>query len=155
MVNEEPRDEISLWSGEFFKSGFNCAESVLSAVADHYGIESNLIPRIATGFGAAMGCSSGLCGALSGGIMALGMLLGRTTPDQVDAKKRTYESAKRLVQTFELKFSTRYCTEILGFDLADDPEFKRFEAEDLENRKCLPIVERTAAIVQQIIDEKA
>jgi C_GCAxxG_C_C family probable redox protein len=140
--------------GNYFNSGFNCAESVLSAVADHYGIDSNLIPRIATGFGAAMGCSSGLCGALSGGVMALGMLMGRDQADQVEAKKRTYESAKRLTLAFEKKYGTRYCTEILGFDLADDPEFKRYESEELHKRKCLPIVEETAAMVLEIAGGK-
>jgi len=145
---------IAKHSGDYFNSGFNCAESVLSAVADHYGIESELIPRIATGFGAATGLSSGLCGALSGGIMALNMLLGRDVAADTESKERAYEAARQLVKEFEEKFASRYCTDILGFDLADDPGFKRFESENLDNLKCLPIVEETAVMVLNIAGEK-
>lgn len=41
-------DKISQRAGEVFESGYYCAESVLLAVAESRGIESELIPRIAT-----------------------------------------------------------------------------------------------------------
>ena len=43
-------NETSQRSRELFDSGFYCAESVLLAIAESQGIESDLIPRIATGF---------------------------------------------------------------------------------------------------------
>jgi hypothetical protein len=36
-------------SRELFRSGFFCAESVRLAIAESQGIQSDLIPRIATG----------------------------------------------------------------------------------------------------------
>ncbi|MEW5774552.1 MAG: C-GCAxxG-C-C family protein [Thermodesulfobacteriota bacterium] len=44
-------------------------------------LPGGLLPRIATCFGGGVGrCKEELCGALSGGIMAVGCLLGRTAP---------------------------------------------------------------------------
>ena len=43
-------DQIARQSVEHFKSGYFCAESVLLAVSEHYGIKSSFIPGIATGF---------------------------------------------------------------------------------------------------------
>ncbi|MDA8408349.1 MAG: C-GCAxxG-C-C family protein [Deltaproteobacteria bacterium] len=68
-------------SGELFDSGFRCAESVLLAVAEHAGIQSPFIPKISTGFCGGMSHSKGVCGAVTGGVMALGMILGRTSAD--------------------------------------------------------------------------
>ena len=37
-------------SEELFQSGWYCAESVLLAIAEAHGIESEIIPKIATAF---------------------------------------------------------------------------------------------------------
>ena len=51
---------------ELFRSGFFCAESVLLAIAESQGIQSDLIPRIATGFAAAFPVPAA-CAELSAG----------------------------------------------------------------------------------------
>ena len=43
-------EQASKRSLELFKSGYFCAESVLLAIAENQGIQSDLIPRIASGF---------------------------------------------------------------------------------------------------------
>ncbi|BDU73492.1 C-GCAxxG-C-C family protein [Mesoterricola silvestris] len=64
-------------------SGFNCAEAVLKAVTDELGVASELVPRAASCFGGRLGpVLDGRCGALSGGLMALGCATGRTYPDE-------------------------------------------------------------------------
>ncbi len=62
--------------------GFNCAESVLAAVIEQMGIpEGKLVPAIATCFGGGVARTrEELCGALAGGLMAVGCALGRRQP---------------------------------------------------------------------------
>jgi C_GCAxxG_C_C family probable redox protein len=64
---------------EHLNSGLHCAESVLLAVLE--GTEAGrdpLIPRVASCFGGGVGRSrEELCGALAGGLMAMGCLAGR------------------------------------------------------------------------------
>ncbi len=65
---------------ELFRSGFFCAESVLLAIAESQGIQSDLIPRIATGFCSGVSRTSGMCGAVSGAIMGINLVAGRNSP---------------------------------------------------------------------------
>jgi C_GCAxxG_C_C family probable redox protein len=62
--------------------GLNCAEAVLAAVLEQTPHSpGDLLPRIATCFGSGVGrCKEEMCGALSGGVMAVGCLLGRGEP---------------------------------------------------------------------------
>jgi hypothetical protein len=43
-------DQVASKSREHFISGYYCAESVLLAVSEAKGIQSDLIPKIASGF---------------------------------------------------------------------------------------------------------
>ena len=82
------RQEVEKRTEELFRGGLHCAEAVLQAVLEGEGAavgegRAEFSPRIATAFGGGGGRSSkGLCGALSGGLMALGYLRGRNTPDE-------------------------------------------------------------------------
>ncbi len=64
------------------RSGFHCAEAVCSAILEAYGPDlPQDLARAATAFGGGIGRSSeDLCGALAGGLAAIGFLFGRTRP---------------------------------------------------------------------------
>lgn len=66
----------------YFRQGLNCSECVLQAFMDVY--DTGFPPEtiaLATGFGAGMGHTrEGVCGAISGAVMALGMVKGRRDP---------------------------------------------------------------------------
>ncbi len=89
---------------------------MLSAVAEKHKIESELIPGIASGFCGGMSRTNGLCGALVGGIMALGILFGRKSAD--DSINKIYALSERLVRDFEKHFGSRNCSDILGCDIS-------------------------------------
>ena len=71
--------EVEQRAQALFENGFNCAEAVLTAVLAGQGIEDSAeATRLGTAFGAGVGRSKEeLCGALSGGLIALGYLQGR------------------------------------------------------------------------------
>jgi len=74
-----------------FSSGFNCAESSLLSVCKAIGINSDAIPKIATGFGGGVSRYGSICGALSGALMALGMAEGRKDPKDNEVKANLYK----------------------------------------------------------------
>jgi len=65
-----------------FNDGLYCAECVVKAVADHYDLKSDLLPRLATGFCSGMSRTGGTCGAVTGGVLALNLFLGRASAEQ-------------------------------------------------------------------------
>ncbi len=54
-----------------FASGWYCAESVVLALAKAQGVESGLLPKVATAFCSGMARTCGTCGALTGAIMGV------------------------------------------------------------------------------------
>ena len=72
---------------QYAADGFLCSEAVLKAASQWLDVESNLIPRIATGFGAGIGGCGLICGALSGGVMALSLKFGRNDPTRKEGRK--------------------------------------------------------------------
>jgi C_GCAxxG_C_C family probable redox protein len=78
------REQVEQAALEAISSGLNCAESVLSTAGLHLGVNGNGgLTRAASCFGGGVGRSKQeLCGALAGGLMALGLAHGRDTPEQ-------------------------------------------------------------------------
>lgn len=87
---------------EYHKSGFHCAEAVLKAIVEIYGNEtSHDIPKIATAFGGGIGRTKHeICGAIAGGVMAIGVLSGRSEPgaDWADPSEMAAKLKRRFVQ---------------------------------------------------------
>ncbi len=69
---------LGLIAEDYFKKGYNCAEALSKAVAEKCQIGCESIPNIATPFGAGIGGKGSLCACLSGGVVAIGLLYGRS-----------------------------------------------------------------------------
>ena len=97
----------------YFDSGFNCAEAVLRAVTESLdGSGKREWYRLATPFGGGIGgTKEELCGALTGGIMAIGYLTGRDYP-QEDANFSKSLAVSLRTKFIELAGSTQ-CQAVL------------------------------------------
>lgn len=133
---------------ELFDSGMFCAESVLQSVAGQAGIESPFIPRIATGFCSGMARTKGMCGAVSGAVMALGLVFGRDNAEvTVDA---TYVKIRQFLDAFEEQYNSLNCFEITGYDLGTEDGRLKFKESGTRD-KCLGITGEAARIAAGII----
>lgn len=133
-----------------FASGLYCAESVVLALANAQGVESDLLPRIATGFCSGMGRTCGTCGALSGAIMGISLALGRSEADA--SVQPSYASVNRLIREFEQAFGARDCHVLLGCDLAT-PEGQSMFREKRLGERCTEFTGKAAEIAARIIYE--
>ena len=109
------REEIEKRAFNYFQSGFNCAEAVSKTMTELFSKEPALdIPKVATGFGGGIGgtkCEA-TCGAVSGGVIALGLLFGRMEKS-VD-KQRVYDLASEFRIRFIDKSGSNNCQTILN-----------------------------------------
>lgn len=148
MSKHNQQADIGKRASDLFSSGYYCAESVLLAIAEEHGIESDLIPALATGFCSGMARRCGPCGALTGGIMAIGLIRGRRTAQ--DSVEPAYQAVQALLHAFEAEFGSRSCHEILGCDLGTEAGQEIFSQENLIER-CTRIVARAAELTAQIL----
>ena len=130
-------------AGEYFKAGFNCAESVLRAAADALEIPAGeQLLRTATGFGGGIGHAGCVCGALAASVMVLGLLKGRTEADQ--SRAAAYGAAGEFQRCFQEKFGATCCRVL-------NPH--PFETrEHLVN--CVKITGNTAKLLLEFIEER-
>ena len=141
---------------ENFESGCNCSQAVLLAFAPECGLDRETALRLASSFGGGFGRMRELCGAISGGGMALGLLRGYTDTTGDGAKKEHY----RLIQTFCERFREAEghlrCQELLD-KLAGEPgpEPGARTAEYYTQRPCGRLVARAADLVEELLAETA
>ena len=135
----------------FGADGLFCAESVLTAVSAEAGVISPLIPCIATGFCSGIARTSGMCGAVTGGIMALGILYGRDNAEQ--SSETIYEKVQHFIQAFEKEYMSTNCFELTGFDLSKEEERQAFFDKGMME-KCRQFTGRAASLVTELISSE-
>jgi C_GCAxxG_C_C family probable redox protein len=104
-------DKIRKRTENLFMTGqLMCSEAVLSVL--NQGLKGGLAPeiavRIASGLPEGFGGSGCTCGALSAGVIALGLFLGRDGPGILN-NKRVYAASKELHQWFKTRFGSTCC----------------------------------------------
>lgn len=151
MVNLTDREKVVESAKSYAAKGFLCSESVLLAISNWLEIRSELIPKIATGFGAGIGGSSSICGAISGAIMALGLKFGRDEPKKQE--KPSYWFASQFLQRFQKEFGSTMCRQLTGCDFTTDTGRKKYTEEKLWETKCRRYIEDATAIVFDLISD--
>ena len=64
---------------DLFRGGFFCSEAVVSSIRSNFEMDvPEEVIAMASGFPIGIGRSKCLCGAVSGGVMAIGLVFGRT-----------------------------------------------------------------------------
>jgi C_GCAxxG_C_C family probable redox protein len=134
----EPREKAA----RYFSEGYNCAQSVLLTMYEYWNGKNELIPKIATAFGGGIGRCGSVCGALTGGVMALGIKYGTNEPS-LEKRLKAYEFAQEFYKQFETKHGSVLCRELIGYDLSNPKELEKVQKTKVYEEKCANFV-RTA-----------
>jgi C_GCAxxG_C_C family probable redox protein len=137
---------------EYFNSGYYCAESVLLAISEQQSISSELIPRIATGFCSGLAHTAGMCGAVSGGIMAINLVSGRNEPHgSVD---QNYRLVRQFIHAFKEAFGSIQCPELIGCDLGTAEGQIHFTEHNLKE-KCILLAREATRFALRAIESES
>ncbi len=110
----------------FRQRKLNCAETVLCTLSAFFDEPGDFAPRIATAFGGGVCGRQGLCGALTGALMAVGLRLGRREPG--DDKAPANDAGKALLAWAEENLPSLECRALTGADFSDPASQARFRA---------------------------
>ncbi len=133
---------------ELFRSGFFCAESVLQAIAESQGIQSDLIPKIATGLCSGISRTGGICGAVTGAIMGINLVAGRNSP--AESIEFSYALTQELISRFEKQNGSVNCRLLIGCDLATEAGQQYFMENHLMD-SCLKYAEDATGMAISLI----
>jgi C_GCAxxG_C_C family probable redox protein len=132
-------------------TGFNCAQSVLSEFAPLFGMDQDTAMRVACGFGAGMGRSGEVCGAVTGGMLVLGLKYGMTDPESLEDKEKTYEEVGKLLKKFKEIHGSTSCTELMGVDIGTPEGLQEAQEKDLSDMVCSKIVGDVTRILEELL----
>ncbi len=114
-----------------------------------HGIDSNLIPKVASGLAARVARTSHICGALTGAILGLGLWFGRN--ESVEGDRKPYWYSRRFICGWLEPYPETNCSLLLGVDL-DDPEgYARFTAENMRNKKCKEYIRDAVGLAYDLL----
>jgi C_GCAxxG_C_C family probable redox protein len=134
-----------------FLEGYNCAQSVLLTIFEHENGKNVLVPKIASGFGAGIGRCGSICGALTGGVMAISLKHGTDEPS-AEKRLKSYELSATLYRQFEHRYGTVSCRELIHYDLSNPKEREKAHESKVFKEKCSNYV-RTVMEILLKLDE--
>lgn len=123
---------------------------MLLAIAEQQGIQSGVIPQIATGFCSGLSRTGGMCGAISGAVMGIGLALGRS--EAGEPVEPAYTAVRTFLERFEARFGARTCLELTGVHLGT-PEGQTAFHENNVFPRCLDYASTSAVLAIKVIEE--
>jgi C_GCAxxG_C_C family probable redox protein len=98
-----------------------------------------------------MGRNQEVCGAVTGGILVLGLRHGRGVNDEQPATALTYQKTRELMNLFAERNGSYICRELLdGCDLGTEAGQQQFTDKDMKDRVCKGCVQSAVEILEQI-----
>jgi C_GCAxxG_C_C family probable redox protein len=91
-----------------------------------------------------------MCGAVSGGIMAISLSLGRSSP--ADRRDRCYEAEKAFLKGFSNQFGELNCQKLTGLHLGT-PEGQAAFKEKGQIKQCTEYVGEAVRLVLAIVEK--
>ena len=134
---------------ELFKSGYNCSQSVIGAVCDDLGLDFDTAMKLSEGFGGGMGRMRLTCGAVSGMVMAVGMVMSRGNTAG-DTRPEVYAKVHELADKFSAENGTIICSQLLGLDNANEysPAPEARTEKFYKKRPCVELVKQCVKIIE-------
>ncbi len=112
-------DDSSEGAKRYFSQNYNCAQSVAKSILEATGLNVEQITNIMAGFGAGIAHQGNVCGAVSGAIAALGVIMGETISDVQVHKEATYDISEKFVSIFEEQHASLLCDKLTSIEMRD------------------------------------
>ena len=141
---------------EYFKSGFNCSQSVVAAFADLYGFTEEQALRMSSSFGGGIGRMRQTCGAACGMFLLAGLETGAVRGDDNEGKSNNYSVVQDLAKQFEAENGSLICAQLLGL-APKQPIVSQAEQRNdayYAKRPCAKMVETAACIFTSYLEQK-
>ena len=130
--------EVTKRAEKYFAQGFNCAQAVALSNLELLGGQTAGVVQLAAGLGHGMnaGCT---CGALSGGVLAIGSMLAGEQAKGFD--KQVVKASAELHRRFVQEFGSTCCRTL------------RKKLSPLKNARCKHITAVTAGITLEVLQQ--
>ena len=136
-------------STELFNCGFNCAQAVLGVFCDDYDLDQEDAFRLTCGLGGGAHCGE-LCGAVSGGVLVVGLKHGNAIAGDTGAKMNCARSSAEFTKKFRERHGSVVCRELLGIDISAPENWELAKSSGLFDVKCRGFVRDAVELLEEL-----
>jgi C_GCAxxG_C_C family probable redox protein len=147
-MHENMANDPGKMAEERFGHGFNCAQAVFTAFAGHYGLDDAAALKLVSPFGGGVARRGEVCGAVTGGLLVLGLARGASTPE---GKEEIYRLAQEFLQEFEAGHQTILCRDLIGYDISQPESHQQARAAGVFKSVCPCLVRDAAEIIHAML----
>lgn len=139
-------------AAEYFKNGYNCAQSLFAAYSEYTGIDEQQSHAVAAAFGGGMGNTQSTCGLVSGALMVLGSTF--YNPDNLQVSKEiVMQYSQTLMDLLNRKYGTISCRKLTGIDFSQNMPLDS-AAKQKMHETCFRVMEDVCIILDEMLKSK-
>ena len=137
---------------QLFSNRHNCSQAVFAAFRQADVLDEASALRLATMFGGGLaGAGGGMCGAVSGALMALSMRFGLGGIGELANKSKTYELGRQFIAEFEKRMGSCRCESILGLNIGEPENLQKARELKLFETVCVDAVAAASDILEEML----
>ena len=134
---------------------YGCAETSYMVLKAAFDLDDPMDPSAAVALNGGVAWSGGLCGALTGAALAVGMLAERRIHDHTRAKLVARELVAETIERFREAHGSMDCRELIGYDLRAPGGHDAFLASGLWRTRCMSQIETVVGHLATLADPTA
>ena len=135
---------------KLYKDEYNCPQSVLCAYADKLGLDQETAQKIASPFGGGIARTGKICGAITGGLMVIGMKNWTDGSDKEAAKSKVYQISNEFMDEMRKRNNTLNCEGLLGISVSTAEGRALVKEKNLNQKICNKVITDVINILDNI-----
>ena len=141
---------------KYFEDGYNCAQAVLLAFCEDFGLEKETAIMMSAPFGGGMGRLREVCGTFSGINMVLGLYEGKYDVKDNQKKSQLYKDVQALAEKFKEDNGSIICRDLLGLRIKgkDNPTPEVRSDSYYKARPCSELCKYAGDLLEKFLEDK-
>ncbi|MBN1619931.1 C_GCAxxG_C_C family protein [candidate division WOR-3 bacterium] len=137
--------------GLFMEKGFNCAQSVFLSFSGEMGLDDEAAMKLTSPFGGGIARLENLCGAVMGGIMAIGLYRGQYSLGQTEKREETYKLTREFIDKFVEMNGSIICKDLVKCDMNTEEGKKFMKDNKVREKVCLKCVKDAVKTIESLL----
>ncbi len=132
-----------------FLKGYKCSQVVLEAFCNEFDLNPDIARKITIPLAGGSGIG-GLCGAVSGALLVIGLKYGFTNPGDPVKTRIVIEKNREFVEKFKAIHSEINCNKLINLDVFSEKGAQEFVENNIKEIVCSKFVGDAVEILNEI-----
>ncbi|MCD6400990.1 MAG: C-GCAxxG-C-C family protein [Anaerolineales bacterium] len=132
---------------------YGCAETTFIALKQAFSLPNPEDTSIAMVLNGGVAYGGGICGAISGAALAVGMLAGKRIKDHNQAKRTARRIIARYMDEFKDKHHSVNCRDLIKLDIRDQKQHDQFIDSGIWRTVCMSQIEFAMEKLADLYDQ--